>query len=182
MTAPWALRAGAGLLLLLFGGGLLGGDAAAPACSDAASQIGGLRLHVTLPYSEYGPGAPIRVMATFRNQGGETLVLALPPKAEASVRAEGKVLAYAPRADEGPPAREEMLREVTLAPGECVLWAFTIQPGRRDLLPGDYPLAVCAVLAPAPAGGGAPGAKRVAGALRSNEVPLKIRYNVLWVG
>jgi hypothetical protein len=145
---------------------------------EAPAQPEGLGLWITLPYSEYGPGAPIKVMCTFRNRGSGPLVLLLPMKAEAAVQAEGKILRYAPEASpEGDPPRT-----VTLNPGEQCAWAFTVRTGRRDLLPGDYPMTVTAVLAVPPGGSKGEGPKPREGSLRSNEVLLRIRYKVLWVG
>ena len=73
-------------------------------CLGAASRLDGLSLHVTLPYSEYGPGAPIKVMATFRNRGPGALALSFPVQAEATIRAEGKSRTYFPKDEAGPPS------------------------------------------------------------------------------
>ena len=151
-------------------------------CLGAASRLDGLSLHVTLPYSEYGPGAPIKVMATFRNRGPGALALPFPVKAEAAVRAEGQTRTYVPKAEAGLAPLRDALRTVVLSPGESFAWSFTIQPGRRDLLPGDYPLVVCASFSPPPPDGGGAGARCVGGTLLSNEVVLRVRYKVLWVG
>lgn len=134
----------------------------------AVPVLQGLRMRVTLPQSYYGPGEAIRAYCTLTNTGAKSV--RLPP-----------VLAFTAVLTEGGEERTFPQEECTssaspvpasLAPGEHLVRCLGLRPGRKDLLPGEFPFRIYLRLA----GKGVP-----TGTLVSEAVPLRVRYNVFWV-
>lgn len=147
-----------------------GGQPASRLFPDAVPSLHGLRLRVTLPQSHYGPGEAIQVYCTLTNGGaaGVPLPPALAFTAVMTEAGEEKVFPQEPCAGIRTPGPVPRF----LAPGEHLVRCLTVRPGRRDLLPGEFPFRVYLSLA---------GKGGQEGTLASDAVPLRVRYKVFWV-
>ncbi len=170
MSGP-ARRMAAGLLAGLLLGALgWGAQPSSRLFPKAVPELAGLRLRVTLPQSHYGPGEPIQVYCTLSNTGAKGIPLPADLTFTAVMTEAGEERVF----PQGPcdPPRTPAPMPPSLAPGQRLVRCLSVRPGRRDLLPGEFPFRVYLVLS----GEGGP-----KGTLASEAVLLRIRYNVFWV-
>ncbi len=144
---------------------------------SAESSLEGLFIHATLPYADYGPGHPVRVYITFLNGGKRTLVIARRAKLIVEVKVDGKWRLFPQREKGASLGSADRNAFVTLAPGSRYVRVVTLRPGRRDLLPGDYPLrALCFFKR-----GGKTPRGALSGTIVSKPATLSIRFKVIMV-
>jgi hypothetical protein len=182
--APSSIRlaAAAVSLALLTAWAVVAQAGSARPAPGAKENLGGLTLWATLPYAHYGPGREITIYLTFVNRGDRTVVFRRAPGLSATFTLAGGSWTLLPLPGPGPQAGPEADRVVRLAPGETWRTTLTVKPDRKEMLQGIYTLRVRCALGEPPAeavgqGRGIP----VSGLLLSNEVEVRIKYDVMIV-
>jgi hypothetical protein len=157
-------------------------EGTAPLFPSAASNLGGLTLWATLPCAYYGPGQSQTLLLTFQNKGNKSVSFRGNGECAAVFIVNGKEKTFPQeqaKLEAGRPLSQDGFCH--LAPGESLVTRLTVKPPRKEMLPGIYTLRVYCPLAYRFDSSSRTESSPLKGTLASNEVHVKIKYDVMVV-
>jgi hypothetical protein len=157
--------------MLLLATGLAAADPLPRGLAEARREIRGLRMHLCVPQSHYGPGDPVAVYVTLVNGGIRTLPVPADPRFVATWTVAGKEEVFpqdGPEQVSGPVPNAR--GRLQMAPGDRAVFRLTLRPPRRALIHGVYALRVTCDLT-----------RSLGGTLASETSSVKIQYKVMVV-
>lgn len=160
----------------------LAGEKPAPLFPGAISNLGGLTLWATLPYAHYGPGQSQTLLLTFQNKGNRSVSFRGNGECAAVFIVDGKERTFPQeqaKIEAGRPLSQDGF--CRLAPGESLVARLTVNPPRKEMLPGIYSLRVYFPLVYRFDSPNRTVSSPLTGTLGSNEVHVKIKYDVMVV-